>query len=37
MLSVQDVEDILRIPLIGVVPESESVLKASNQGVPAST
>ena len=37
MLSVQDIEDILRIPLIGVVPESESVLKASNQGVPAST
>ena len=35
MLSVQDIEDILRIPLIGVVPESESVLKASNQGVPA--
>jgi septum site-determining protein MinD len=35
LLSVQDVEDILRIPLIGVVPESESVLKASNQGVPA--
>jgi septum site-determining protein MinD len=35
MLSVQDIEDILRIPLIGVVPESETVLNASNQGVPA--
>jgi septum site-determining protein MinD len=35
MLSVQDIEDILRIPLIGVIPESESVLAASNQGVPA--
>ncbi len=35
MLSVDDIHDILRIPLIGVVPESESVLNASNQGVPA--
>ena len=35
MLSVQDIEDILRIPLIGVVPESQTVLNASNQGVPA--
>jgi len=35
MLSLQDIEDILRIKLIGVVPESESVLQASNQGVPA--
>jgi septum site-determining protein MinD len=34
MLSVSDVEDILAIPLIGVIPESASVLKASNQGVP---
>jgi len=34
MLSVSDVEEILAIPLIGVIPESESVLKASNQGVP---
>lgn len=34
MLSVKDVEDILRIKLIGVVPESEDVLQASNQGVP---
>lgn len=35
MLSLQDIQDILRIPLIGVIPESESVLHASNQGVPA--
>ena len=35
MLSLEDIQDILRIKLIGVIPESESVLKASNQGVPA--
>jgi len=35
MLSLKDIEDILRIKLIGVVPESESVLQASNSGVPA--
>jgi len=35
MLSLGDIEEILRIPLIGVIPESESVLDASNQGVPA--
>jgi septum site-determining protein MinD len=35
MLSLKDVEEILRIPLIGVIPESESVLDASNQGLPA--
>lgn len=34
MLSVADVEEILAIPLLGVIPESESVLKASNQGLP---
>lgn len=34
MLSVSDVEDILAIPLMGVIPESEAVLKASNQGEP---
>ncbi|KJS07194.1 MAG: cell division inhibitor MinD [Gammaproteobacteria bacterium BRH_c0] len=34
MLSVEDVLDILAIPLLGVIPESEAVLKASNQGVP---
>jgi septum site-determining protein MinD len=35
MLSLTDIQEILRIPLIGVIPESESVLHASNQGVPA--
>ena len=35
MLSLEDIQDILRIPLIGVIPESEAVLQASNQGVPA--
>lgn len=34
MLSVEDVIDILAIPLLGVIPESESVLSASNQGEP---
>lgn len=34
MLSVADVEDILAIPLLDVIPESESVLKASNLGAP---
>ena len=36
MLSVQDVQDILAIPLLGVIPESKAVLKASNSGVPVS-
>ena len=35
MLSLEDIQEILRIKLIGVVPESESVLHASNQGIPA--
>jgi septum site-determining protein MinD len=35
MLSLEDVQEILRIPLIGVIPESETVLDASNQGLPA--
>ncbi len=35
MLSLADIQDILRIKLIGVIPESESVLQASNQGTPA--
>lgn len=34
MLSVADVEEILAVPLLGVIPESQAVLKASNQGVP---
>ena len=36
MLSVEDVTDILSIPLLGVIPESKAVLKASNAGVPVS-
>ena len=35
MLSLEDIQEILRIDLIGVVPESDSVLEASNQGLPA--
>lgn len=34
MLSVDDIKDILRIPLIGVIPESQNVLQASNAGEP---
>ena len=35
MLSYKDVQEILRVPIIGVIPESESVLQSSNQGTPA--
>ncbi|MFF7708506.1 septum site-determining protein MinD [Pseudomonas sp. NPDC007930] len=34
MLGVEDVEEILAIRLLGVIPESQAVLKASNSGVP---
>lgn len=34
MLSVEDVTDILSIPLLGVIPESQVVLNSSNQGTP---
>jgi septum site-determining protein MinD len=34
MLSVKDVQDILSLDLIGVIPESMAVLNASNSGVP---
>lgn len=34
MLSVEDVKEILAIPLLGVIPESQVVLNSSNQGVP---
>jgi septum site-determining protein MinD len=34
MLSLEDIHEILRTPLIGVIPESEAVLQASNQGTP---
>lgn len=35
MLSYTDVQEILRIPLVGIIPESEAVLHASNKGNPA--
>ena len=35
MLSITDIEDILKIPVIGVIPESKDVLQASNTGTPA--
>ena len=35
MLTFGDVQEILRIPVLGVIPESEIVLQASNQGTPA--
>ncbi len=34
MLSVEDVQEILSLPLLGVVPESKSILTASNSGTP---
>ena len=34
MLSVKDVQDILAVPLLGVIPESPSVLTSSNAGAP---
>ena len=34
MLSIQDIQELLGIGLIGVIPESESVLQASNSGIP---
>ena len=35
MLSVDDIQEILHVPLLGVIPESESVLQSSNSGTPA--
>ncbi|GJM07195.1 MAG: site-determining protein [marine bacterium B5-7] len=34
MLTVEDIQDILAIPLLGVIPESKAVLRASNSGSP---
>lgn len=34
MLSITDIQDILRIPVLGVTPESMDVLQASNTGTP---
>jgi len=36
MLTVDDVCEILSVPLLGIIPESEAVLTASNAGVPVS-
>ena len=35
MLSVDDVLELLGIPLLGVIPESKAVLQSSNKGAPA--
>jgi septum site-determining protein MinD len=35
MLSLEDIQHLLRIPLIGIIPESEVVLQASNSGTPS--
>lgn len=34
MLSIDDIKDILRIPLLGVIPESKDILQSSNEGSP---
>jgi septum site-determining protein MinD len=34
MLNIEDITDILAIPLLGVIPESSAVLQASNAGAP---
>jgi len=34
MLKVEDVLEILSIPLLGIIPDSEEVLRASNVGAP---
>ncbi|MFN4326741.1 MAG: septum site-determining protein MinD [Azonexus sp.] len=34
MLSYKDIQEILRVEILGVIPESEEVLQASNQGSP---
>ena len=34
MLKIEDVLEILSIPLLGIIPESQEVLRASNLGTP---
>jgi septum site-determining protein MinD len=34
MLNIVDIKEILEIPLLGIIPESEEVLRASNLGAP---
>ena len=35
-MSVEDVEEILAVPLLGVIPDDEYVVVATNQGEPVS-
>ncbi|MBM3460832.1 MAG: septum site-determining protein MinD [Armatimonadetes bacterium] len=35
MLSIQDVQEILNVKILGIVPEDEKILRASNRGEPA--
>lgn len=37
MLSVHDIEELLGIPLVGVIPDSPEILKSTNIGRPAIT
>jgi septum site-determining protein MinD len=34
MLSIEDITDILATPLLGIIPEAQEVLRASNEGTP---
>ncbi len=34
MLSIDDIKELLGVPLLGIIPESKAVLNASNRGVP---
>ena len=34
MMTVDDVLEILAVPLLGIIPESQAVLRASNVGTP---
>lgn len=34
MLSLEDINEILAIPVLGIIPESSAVLRASNSGIP---
>jgi septum site-determining protein MinD len=34
MLALSDIEELLAIPVLGVIPESQAVLRASNSGIP---
>ncbi|OGO91455.1 MAG: septum site-determining protein MinD [Coxiella sp. RIFCSPHIGHO2_12_FULL_42_15] len=34
MLSIDDIKELLGVPLLGIIPESKAVLNASNRGIP---